>query len=227
MKKLLLLHGALGSKDNFIELTKTLSSDYDVYSLNFNGHGNQQITEDEFSITGFADEVILFLDQNSIESIAVFGYSMGGYVALYLAQNFPNRIDSVFTLATKFDWTIESSIRETKLLNPAVIKEKVPKYAMTLQHLHGDSWEKLMGATSKLMLSLGASPILKEIDFINIKTPILLAVGDKDVMVSLEETIVVYRLLSSSQLLVLPNTIHPIDRADLVSLSFQMKNFFR
>jgi pimeloyl-ACP methyl ester carboxylesterase len=219
MKKLLLLHGALGSGDNFIEFTQALSGDYDVYSLNFNGHGNQQLIENEFSISHFANEVLRFLDQNNIDSIAIFGYSMGGYVALYLAKNFPNRIDSVFTLATKFEWTIESATKETKLLNPSLIKEKV-------QNLHGDSWEKLMNATATLMLGLGVNPALKDDDFKNISIPVLLSVGDKDAMVCLEETIAVYRLIPAAQLLVLPNTTHPIDRIDIVALSFQIKRFF-
>ncbi len=226
MKKLLLLHGALGSADNFIEFTQALSGDYDVYSLNFNGHGNQQLIENQFSISHFANEVLRFLDQNNIDSIAIFGYSMGGYVALYLAKNFPNRIDSVFTLATKFEWTIESATKETKLLNPSLIKEKVPKYATTLEQLHGDSWEKLMNATATLMLDLGVDPVLKDDDFRNIAIPILLAVGDKDAMVCLEETIAVYRLIPAAQLLVLPNTTHPIDRIDIVALSEQIKRFF-
>ena len=226
MKKLLLLHGALGSKDNFIELTKSLSSDYDVYSVNFNGHGSQQIIENEFSISNFAREVIRFLDQNNIESVSIFGYSMGGYVALYLAKNFPNRIENVFTLATKFAWTIESATKESKLLNPLLIKEKVPKYATTLEKLHGDSWEKLMNATATLMLGLGVNPVLKDDDFGNIKIPVLLAVGDNDAMVCLEETIAVSRLITAAQLLVLPNTTHPIDRIDIVALSEQIKRFF-
>lgn len=226
MKKLLLLHGALGSKDNFIELTQALSGDYDVYSVNFNGHGNQQIIENEFSISHFANEVLQFLDQKNIDSIAIFGYSMGGYVALYLAQYFPNRVESVFTLATKFAWTIESATKETKLLNPSLIKEKVPKYATTLEQLHGDSWEKLMNATATLMLGLGHNPALKDDDFRNITIPVLLAVGDKDAMVCLEETIAVYRLIPAAQLLVMPNTTHPIDRIDLVALSVQIKRFF-
>lgn len=226
MKKLLLLHGALGSKDHFIDLTKALSGDFDVYSLNFNGHGNQQIIESEFSISHFANEVIRFLDQHNIGSVSIFGYSMGGYVALYLAQKFPNRIESVFTLATKFEWTIESATKETKLLNPSVIKEKVPKYATTLEQLHGDSWEKLMNATATLMLDLGVNPVLTDNDFRNITVPVLLSVGDKDAMVCLEETIVVNRLIPSAQLLVLPNTTHPIERIDIVALSFQIKRFF-
>jgi esterase/lipase len=225
MQNLLLLHGALGSKDNFIELTKELSSDFNVYSLNFNGHGNQPLNQVEFSIDTFAKEVLLFLDQNKIESISIFGYSMGGYVALYLAKHFPERIKKVFTLATKLNWTIENSIQESKLLNATIIKEKVPKYAASLEQLHGNSWEKLMDKMAEFILDLGANPVLKEVDFTKITTPTLLAVGDKDVMVSIEETLNAYRKLSNSQFFVMPNTMHPIEKVNFKELAHQIKVF--
>ena len=226
MGKVLLLHGALGSKDQFKDLAELLSVDFEVYTLNFSGHGGQDFHRQEFIIHDFAKEVLLFLDQNNIESISIFGYSMGGYVALYLAIHFPERIKKVFTLATKLHWTIENSIQESKLLNATIIKEKVPKYAATLEQLHGDSWVKLMDKTAELILDLGANSVLEEADFKNIAAPILLAVGDKDVMVSLEETIAIYRFISNGQLLIFPNTTHPINRVDLESLFFQIKKFF-
>ncbi len=227
MEKAVLLHGALGSKDQFKDLAELLSVEFEVYTLNFSGHGGQDFHHQEFSIHDFAKEVLHFLDQNKIESISIFGYSMGGYVALYLAKHFPERIKKIFTLATKLDWRIENSIQESKLLNPTIIKEKVPKYATTLEQLHGDSWVKLINKTAELILDLGANAVLKEADFKNINVPILLAVGDKDVMVSLEETIAVYRLIPNSQLLIFPNTSHPINCVALESLYFQIKKFFQ
>lgn len=227
MEKVVLLHGALGSKDQFKDLAELLSLEFEVYTLNFSGHGGQVFHHQEFSIHDFAKEVLQFLDQNKIESTSIFGYSMGGYVAFYLATHFPERIKKVFTLATKFHWTIENSIQESKLMNASIIKEKVPKYATTLEQLHGDSWVKLMNKTAELILDLGANAVLKEADFKNINVPILLGVGDNDVMVSLEETIAIYRFLLNGQLLIFPNTTHPINRIDLESLYFQIKNFFQ
>jgi pimeloyl-ACP methyl ester carboxylesterase len=112
------------------------------------------------------------------------------------------------------------------MLNPTIIKEKVPKYADSLLQLHGKNWELLMGKTATMMVQLGANPTFKNSDFETIETPVLVGVGDKDVMVSLEETIAVYRLLPNSQLLVMPNTTHPIDRINLELLTYQIRNFF-
>ncbi|WP_298222262.1 alpha/beta hydrolase [Flavobacterium sp.] len=226
MQKLLLLHGALGSQEHFNNLEIELARDFEVYRFNFKGHGGGEIPADGFSIPKFADEVLAFMNQNNLQKINIFGYSMGGYIGLYLAKNFPEKIEKLFTLATKWDWTLENASRESKMLNPSVIKEKVPKYAGSLATLHGNQWEMLMEKTAAMMLDLGTNPTLKNNDLTTIETPILVAVGDKDNMVSIEETLTMYRLLPYGQLLVLPNTTHPIDRIDPSLLAYQIKNFF-
>ena len=226
MQKLLFLHGALGSQEHFSALKASLANDFEMYSFNFKGHGDTEIPDGDFSIQNFAEEVVAFLNQNNIQKTNIFGYSMGGYVGLYLAKNFPERIEKLFTLATKWDWTIENAERESKMLNPKIIKEKVPKYADSLLKLHGTNWELLMEKTAAMMVQLGAIPTFKNNDFETIETPVLIGVGDKDVMVSLEETIQVYRLLPNAQLLVMPNTTHPIDRINLQLLTCQIHSFF-
>lgn len=226
MQKLLLLHGALGSQDHFNNLKIELAQDFEMYSFNFKGHGGSEIPDLDFTIAGFAEEVITFLDQNNIEKISIFGYSMGGYVGMYLAKNFPERVEKLFTLATKWNWTEENAMSESKMLNPAIIKEKVPKYANSLAALHGNNWEMLMQKTAVMMLTLGKNPILKNSDYNEIEAPTLVAVGDKDIMVSIEETTALYRLLPNAQLLVMPNTSHPIDRINTALLAYQIRNYF-
>ena len=226
MQKLLFLHRALGSQEHFSAVKAKLSNDFEMYSFNFKGHSGSEMPDGDFSIQNFAEEVIAFLNQNNIQKTSIFGYSMGGYVGLYLAKNFPERIDKLFTLATKWHWTIENASRESKMLNPKIIKEKVPKYADSLLQFHGANWEMLLQKTAAMMVQLGANPTFENNDFTAIEKPILVGVGDKDVMVSLEETIAVYRLLPNSQLLVMPNTTHPIDRIKLQLLTCQIRSFF-
>lgn len=225
MQQLLLLHGALGSEKSLQPLKESLQNDFDVYSFSFQGHGGSELPESDFTIAGFANEVIAFLDENQIDSIAVFGYSMGGYVGLYLAKHFPERIQKLFTLATKLNWTVEGSQKMASMLNPIVIKEKVPKYALSLEQMHGENWEQLITKTAQMMLNLGLHPEVSDGDFEHINIPVLLSVGDKDAMVTLEETIHAYRKIKDSQLLVLPKTIHPIEKVDVVELANQIKRF--
>lgn len=225
MQQLLLLHGALGSEKSLQPLKELLQNDFEVHSFSFQGHGGSELPKNEFTIAGFANEVIAFLDENQIDSAPIFGYSMGGYVGLYLAKHFPERIQRLFTLATKLNWTIEGAQKEASMLNPILIKEKLPKYALSLEQLHGNNWEALMIKTAQMMLNLGQDPEVKDSDFEQIDIPVLLSVGDKDAMVTLEETIFVHRKIKDSQLLILPKTIHPIEKVDVVELAHQIKRF--
>ena len=224
MKKLLLLHGALGSKDQFKELTKKLNGSYEIYSLNFSGHGGSVIPKEPFSMDMFAGNIISYLNDNSINEIDVFGYSMGGYAALHTAINFPERIGKIFTLATKFEWTPEIAERETVMLDAEKIKQKVPKFAEELALRHGENnWVRVLGKTTEMMRDLGAGePML----FGNIKNEVLVGIGDRDKMVTLEETITAYRSLPNSKLLVLPGTPHPLEMVDAERLAREIKSFF-
>ena len=225
MQKLLLLHGALGSAQSLHALAFSLQNDFEIHSLTFEGHGGKEIPSSDFTMSHFADEVLTYLNQNHIPEISIFGYSMGGYVGLYLAKYFPEKVTKLYTLATKLHWTMEGAAKETAMLNPTLIKEKIPKYALALEQLHGDNWEMLMQKTAQMMLHLGEKPTLTASDFEQITTPVLLSVGDKDVMVTIEETSNAYRKLPNSQLYIMPNTIHPIEKVNIEEAAHQIKRF--
>lgn len=227
MQKLLLLHGALGSSQSLLPLAKALENDFEIHSLTFEGHGGSDLLEGDFSIERFANEVRSYLAQQNIATISIFGYSMGGYVGLYLAKYFPETVQKLYTLATKINWTTEGAAKDAAMLNPAIIKEKVPKYASALAQMHGENWEGLVQKTAQMMLNLGQHPSLKENDLQHITVPVLLSVGDKDAMVSLEETIAAYRKIPNAQLYVMPNTVHPVERVAVSQLADQIKEFIK
>lgn len=226
MRQLLLLHGAIGAKEQFGALEKALENTYDIHTLNFSGHGGAPMQPD-FSIARFADEVLQFLNANQIGKIDIFGYSMGGYVALYLAKNHPERIGKIFTLATKFHWTPEIAQRETKMLDAGKIAEKIPAFAAQLEKRHApNDWKRVMKQTADMMIQLGDNnPLLPE-DYASIANPVRIAIGDKDQMVTLEETVAVYRQLPDATFTVLPDTQHPIEKVATERLASELKLFF-
>ena len=227
MIKLLLLHGAIGAKDQFGILRELLSAEMEVHTMNFTGHGGGEIPEEPFTIDMFARDIITYLDSNNIDEINIFGYSMGGYAALYAALNNPGRIGKIFTLATKFDWTPEIAEREVKMLDAQKMKVKVPKFAAELAKRHGeDKWVTLLQKTADMMTGLGNKNVLS-VELLNqINNKVLVGIGDSDKMVSLEETIAAYRALSNANLIVLPATPHPIEMADSTRLAAEIKSFF-
>ena len=226
MNKILLLHGAIGSSVQLEPLAELLTDTYKVNLLNFSGHGGKEIPDEKFSIEMFAEDVLYFIDRNKLEGINVYGYSMGGYVALYIARHYPGKLNKIFTTATKFDWNEETSLKESKLLNPEKVIEKIPAFAKQLSERHSpENWKTVLNKTAEMMIELGKNPALKEDDFLKIENEVLLSVGDRDNMVSIEETIDVYRKLKNGSLLVLPDMPHPIEKINIKRLVNDIKYF--
>lgn len=225
MGPLLLLHGALSDQRQFDSLIPLLDDTFDVMTLNFAGHGGT-VSQNDFSIEEFAEQVVSFLDQQGIEKAHFFGYSMGGYVALYLAKHHPNRVDRIFTLGSKLVWDPESGQREAGYLVPENMEKKVPRFADQLKAIHHpNDWKKVVHQTADFLLRLGKEPSLSKEDYADIQHPILFAVGDQDLM-ALEDTLGVKSQIPNASLLVLPRTPHPFNRVDVTVLSTFVKKFF-
>lgn len=225
MNHILLLHGALGAKEQLLPLKALLEKNFTVHLLNFSGHGGLPFTGN-FSIPLFAGEVALYLKQNNIAATHIFGYSMGGYVAMYLASTMPQKVKSIVTLATKFKWDNDIASKEVKMLNAEKIQEKLPAFALQLQQRHApNNWKDILHKTSNMLLDMGKDNPLQMEDYKNILTPALLLIGSNDNMVSLDETLAVSQNLPNGRMEVLPNTSHPIEQADVNLLYHQIKQF--
>jgi pimeloyl-ACP methyl ester carboxylesterase len=72
---------------------------------------------------------------------------------------------------------------------------------------------------------MGKDNPLKPADYENIQHPALLMLGDRDKMVSLDETLEVYKTLPNAQLAVLPATGHPIEMVDPGRLAWELRRF--
>lgn len=228
MKKLLLLHGAIGAASQLDKLKEELKDKFVIYTLNFSGHGGEKIPGEKFSIELFADDVLKFLEENKLENIDVFGYSMGGYVALHIASRHTDKLNRIFTLATKFDWNEESSVKESKMLNPAKIEEKIPAFAKALEKRHNPSdWKTNLNKTAEMMIDLGKKPVLTDEVLEKISNEVLISVGDKDTMVTIEETANAAGKLKNGKLFIFSDTEHPIEKIDIKKISNEINNFFK
>lgn len=93
-RPLIVMHGLFGSLDNWMTLGKRWSEDFSVYLVDLRNHGKSPHAVSH-TIQTMAEDVISFLDQQNLENAAVLGHSMGGKVAMELALQFPERIQSL------------------------------------------------------------------------------------------------------------------------------------
>lgn len=228
MNHLLLLHGALGAGSQLQALEPYITTGATLHRLDFPGHGAAPIGEDEsFRIERFAADLLSYLDAQSLGTVDIFGYSMGGYVALHLAHTAPERIGRIATLGTKFRWSPEIAARETKMLDAQKIEQKVPHFARSLEERHtAISWKKNLALTAEMMTALGDASPLGDPELSSIPHPVRIGVGDRDTTVSVEESCGVFRLLPNAELEVLPGTPHPFEKVDLARLGASLSRFF-
>jgi pimeloyl-ACP methyl ester carboxylesterase len=214
MSPIILLHGALGVSGDLSPLAGALKKKkYETHLFSFSGHGGSAFKE-HFGIEQFAEELENYLDANGLHKADLFGYSMGGFVALYLASRQPGKTGRIMTLGTKFNWSKESVEKETGLLNPALMLEKVPAFARDLENKHGAGWKILVERTAGMMREIGEKHLLDPATISSISVPVWLGLADRDQMVSLEETTALFKQLPKASMYMLPDSKHPIGSAD-------------
>ncbi|HMT29881.1 MAG TPA: alpha/beta hydrolase [Bacteroidia bacterium] len=223
---ILLLHGALGSGKQFVDFEKILSEYFEVHILNFTGHYGNDPVDVPFSIDLFCNDVLNYIHKLNLDSVNLFGYSMGGYVAMALAMKFPDKVKAVLTLATKFDWNPENAKKEVSMMDAEVMMAKIPEFVNILERRFAPrDWKVVLENTKAMILNLGYHP-LNDADLKNLSCRIRVCVGDRDKMVSIDSTQEVFRKLKNGSLLVLPDTAHPFECVNIERLKFEMVNFF-
>lgn len=222
-QKLVLLHGALGAGIQLEPLATLLSDQYEVSIYEFPGHGKKANDLEDFSIEDLAAAFHEWLIQHYSAPVKIFGYSMGGYVSLYLASSYPGLFEKTVTLGTKFRWSVEESAKETVKLDPAFLLEKAPAYCQYLESLHGTQWKEVLRKTAGLMKKLGEKPLLNARTLAQIQTPVQLLLGELDKMVTREETEQVCAQITGAGLQIVPGFVHPLERLDATQLFAELQ----
>jgi pimeloyl-ACP methyl ester carboxylesterase len=170
-------------------LAQALGGQFDKLIPDLPGHGSKSSDTAAMTIESITNWLNEFIRLNALEKPFVFGYSLGGYVALYHALKYPDVIGRIFTFGTKYAWTPEEAAKQVKMLNADAIEAKVPSFAQVLKERHGnENWRKVLSTTAGIMQDLGDHPLVTTENVSEITIPVCIAVGSDDYMVTLEES---------------------------------------
>ncbi|WP_109472600.1 alpha/beta fold hydrolase [Ornithinimicrobium cavernae] len=101
---LLLLHGGLFNIDlQFGPLLPGLSEGRRVIATDFQGHGRTNDADRPLSTAGLTSDVVALLAHLEVDQVDVFGYSVGGAVALQLAIEHPELVRRAIFSSVSFD----------------------------------------------------------------------------------------------------------------------------
>lgn len=210
----LLLHGAAGCTQlETAPLLRRLELHYRILAVDFSGHGAS--TDDvEFSADRFADNARAVLDAKGIEHVDVFGFSMGGYMALHFAQQHPDRVRRLAIHGTNIDWDGERVEAMQGRMDAEAIQQNRPDLATDLDALHTD-WPTLFGRMQDFVATLPAHSddmhrIASALDH-----PTLVSAVDHDDLFPLDAPLALHAALPNSTLAVIPGNRHALQAVNL------------
>ncbi|MYL24086.1 alpha/beta fold hydrolase [Vreelandella massiliensis] len=91
---LVVIHGLLGSADNWRSHLKVWQSQRRVIAVDLRNHGRSPHAKGMAYVT-LSDDVLALLDRLGVERAHILGHSMGGKVAISLARLAPERVASL------------------------------------------------------------------------------------------------------------------------------------
>jgi pimeloyl-ACP methyl ester carboxylesterase len=216
-RPLVLLHGAYMTVDAMGSILPGLAESRWVIVPEMQGHGRTADIERPITYEGMADDVAALLRHLGIDEADVFGYSMGGGVAIQLAIRHPGSVRRL---------VVASASYTSDGMQPE-LHEMVP--SITPQMFAGSPIE---AAYKEVAPNPGDFPTLVEKlkrldmtpfdwpdeDIREIEAPTMIVVGDADA-IRLEHAVELFRLLGGgamgdlaglpeSRLVVLPGTAH-------------------
>lgn len=216
---LVLLHGGLFDSDlQFGALLPELARGRELVTMDFQGHGRTNDVDDRpISVDRLASDVVGLLEHLGLPQVDIFGFSLGGAVALHLAIAHPELVRRVVISSVAFhpDGNRGGNAEAVGEMTVDMIAGTPMEQNYRAKSPHP---EKLQTLLTKLARFLQDLPAWSDDDIRGIAAPTLITVGDCD-MVKLEHAVRFLQLrggdvngdfagVPASQLAVFPGTTH-------------------
>lgn len=222
---LVLLHGALMTIEGFGELVPSLAKTRQVIAVEQQAHGRTADIDRPFRYEQMADDTAALLRQLGIEEADLFGYSMGGAIAMQMAIRHPELVRRLVlaAAASSKDGMYPEVLENIRNLTPEDFAGSPWQESYASVAPDPDDWPTLVDKVVQLVGEFEGWP---PEDIAAIEAPALVVVADADV-VRPEHAIELFRLLGGgvpgdlgglprSRLAVLPGTTHVtlVERAE-------------
>jgi pimeloyl-ACP methyl ester carboxylesterase len=210
---LLLLHGGLSNSDDLLRsIGPGLSEHFRVVAFDRRGHGYTADTDAEFHYADMATETVRVLEDVIGGPAHLVGWSDGGIVALLVALKRPELVQKLVVIGTNYHYngTVPFEMDPQSPIAQELGKAYIERSP--------DGAEHLDVVFRKSVAMFTSEPELTTTDIAHITQPVLVVVGDDDV-VTLPHTLSLYEALPEGQLAVVPGASHglPLEQPDVLA----------
>ncbi len=219
---LVFLPGALGATANAKPLIEELSRSYTVQGIDYPGHANSSYSG-PISIEMLSEFLVEKISK--LSKPLIFGYSMGGYIAIHATIEGKIQPGGIITYGTKFAWSEAIAEKETGHLDPEMIEKKVPGFAKYLGSTHKD-WKRLCNQTAELMIALGKDPLIKDEHIGKYSFPLWVLRGSNDNMVGEKESKWASEISSRGSFEMVESWPHPLEKLPAIEMANLIRNCF-
>jgi pimeloyl-ACP methyl ester carboxylesterase len=227
---LVLLHGASSSsRVDFGPYLPNARRAFRCYLPDARGHGGTRWdAADGFRYEWLVDDVAGFVDALGLDTLHLMGFSMGGVTALAYAIRHPERLRTLVLIGTTMEREPRASVVR-RLLDPGRIETTDPRWAAELARAHDPvqgvgAWRRLLSA---IAADVESQPLPTAQDVHRIGAPALVAVGDRDPIVPVDQALALRRLLPDARLLVAPRSGHEVIRRRPALFNEAVGGFYR
>ncbi|SDZ80824.1 Pimeloyl-ACP methyl ester carboxylesterase [Desulfuromusa kysingii] len=199
---ILLLHGGLSHRLIwFSQVPWLVNSGRQVILLDTRGHGESELGDSELSYRLLAADTIQVLNQLGIQKTDIIGWSDGANTAMLLALDWPQRVQRIIAVSGNSD---PSGLTLAAQVDGQVRSSGLTHWFYRWWTGAGDRLDQLETRIRKLWQT---SPQLKSVDLRKIDTPVLVIVGEHD-LITLDHAEQMARSLPKGQLSIIPDGGH-------------------
>jgi pimeloyl-ACP methyl ester carboxylesterase len=139
---LVLLHGFLEDKSMWADCADELRSDFCVIAPDLLGLGETGNVGYVHSMEEMADAVYAVLEEEEVGNCTVVGHSMGGYVALALAEKYPEKVSALVLFHSTAYADSEERKKDRERVISLVQRSKSVYIKTVIPSLFADEWRK-------------------------------------------------------------------------------------
>lgn len=129
-RAIVFLHGFLGSKEIWDDYLTRLAKNFKVISLDLPGHGESQNLGYIHEMELIAKLIHSLLQQLKIRKVILVGHSLGGYVALAFAEQFPDSLLGLILVNSTAKGDTKSKVASRNRLIKLLKKDSIKPIAL-------------------------------------------------------------------------------------------------
>ncbi|RMH94930.1 alpha/beta hydrolase [Lysobacter pythonis] len=208
---IVLLHGGLGSRNDFLPLAKHLAADHRLVAIDSRGHGRSTLGSASLTYHRLEQDTAAILTELGLTDAGIIGHSDGGIVALRLVAS--GAIALRFVVAVGAHWRMPADDPTRALYRQITVDEWRGMFPAQVRHYEAENpaadFGKLFDATVSMWLGSGDEAYPGE-SVRSIASPLLVVHGDEDFLVSRRQAFELVEQVEGARLLNLPFASHTV-----------------